>query len=411
MKPTHRVNLFRFLPLFLGGTFLIGCTSSSRPAESGIDPAGADAPAAVDSAPERHVATDAEADADPDAVDELGRRIDQFAQSVQPGLATPSSPEQDGAVDLPGDPSAESPPSMTEPGRAAGEGMSEVAPLEATAAVRKGLPDPVVPALPSLDKAVGEANAENRPQPPEPLRSRLERRLQDEPGALARIFDYQLLELIEEPVTKGESVRLASGEGGFAGDLASHDLHSEDEVILETVARGLADFRTTLTGITPGNRPLPSEKIAPLLAMVRQLERQAGLELPTIVLCERVDKFGSYRPLPREFGLGKAKKVLLYVEVDRFGSERREDQLWETRLSVRAVLYDPAGKEVVRVREAEAVDRSRQQRRDFFVCLPLAFPAIEEAGRYTLKVTVHDRISNRIAQQSLPVTFGEAPAR
>jgi len=245
------------------------------------------------------------------------------------------------------------------------------------------------------------------------LRSRLEQRLAAEPGALASIFDYQLLRLIDDSSASaggsqdsGGSPQLAAKVSPGAIDLAAMDLTAEDEAILRTVAEGLSGFRENLVSISPQNRPLPSEKIAPLDQMMRRLHRQVGLELPVMALCQEVSTFGAYTPLPDQFPLGTPQDVVLYVEVDRFASERQESGMWETRLTMEAVLYDPEGAPILEMPSAQGVDRSHQRRRDFFVWQVLTLPAISEPGRYTLKVTVQDKLSNRIAQQSLPLTFG-----
>lgn len=406
MRPTlcavHLVH-----PLwFLLGTVLIGCAASQPPpAPTTTDtPAGlgsaSGAPQPADPAPQGPTV--------PDPVAELGRRIEQFAQTVQPGFA--ASPEPAAGVPQENLSDQLDPlHSAAEPGR---EVTSQVRPLDAAPA---GSAPPPIATL--EEPPAPTAVREEPPEPPaeavhtvEPLRVRLEQRLQTEPGALANIFDYQLLGLIESESADGAmqagSPRLAVDQTQPLADLASLSLHAEDEVILRTVAEGLAGFREALTAITPRNRPQPSEKIASLLEMTRKLQRQVGLELPAIVLCDDVRAFGVYQPLPTEFALGAARQVVLYVEVDQFASERQAEGMWETRLSLEAVLYGPEGDPVLQVPTAKAIDRSHQRRRDFFICQVMTLPAIKKAGRYTLKVTVQDMLSNRIAQQSLPLAFG-----
>lgn len=347
-----------------------------------------------------------------DPVAALGRRIDQFVQTVQPGMATAPDTPPEPHVSPPAGPSATAPATGTHT-----EVRSDVQPLDAFQAAPDVLPADIPVAEPvTPPAAIEEAEpADEAIEPDNPLRRRLEERLQTHPGALASVFDYQLLRLIENdlgnPATQAGSPQLAADPGRAPADLASLDLNAEDEAILRTVAEGLAGFRERLTAVTPRNRPLPSEKIAPLLEMIRELQRQAGLELPVIALCNDVRKFGDYDLLPTEFPLANPREVVLYVEVDRFASERLAEGVWETRLSMRTVLYDQDGNRVFEIPMANAVDRSHQRRRDFFLRQIMTLPPIEEAGQYTMKVTVRDMLSNRIAQQSLPLTFGGEATR
>src|SRR5690606_33459419 len=219
---------------------------------------------------------------------------------------------------------------------------------------------------------------------------------------------YELLRLIEGGDVAG--AQLAGGADEAGPVATAGDLTEEDRRLLGTVREGLISFRQALRRGEAGPAPLPSEKIEPLMEMARELRRQVGLTLPEIALCSSVTGFGAYEALPLQFPAGQQRRTILYVEVDHFAS-RESGGGWETTLTLSAVLYDPEGRPVMTMPEAQIVDRSRRKRRDFFISGYLDLPATPEAGEYVLKVSVRDDLSQRIAEQSLKVEFIGAGSR
>ena len=367
---------------------LVGC--AGRGDKSLTPGAGANRPLTVAAPP----ATEASAPESPAEV--LARRVEQFAQGLDVGAnaqATTGDSSADGVE-----------PAI--PGEPAVVRVTRSPPAEAVSSVVAPLNSPTAPAPPAVSAATPSWDVLPAPTQPKSsatatLEDAVARRLRDRPTSAANVLDYELLRLLDPAAD--DAPRLA----GAVDDapVTTGDLTSEDQRLLGVVRDGLADFRRTLRRADGGPTPLPSEKAQPLLDMGRALRRQVGLTLPTVALCSEVKLFGSYEPLPTSFPAGKAQLTILYVEVDGFASRELPSGEWETKMALSATLYDADGRAVLTLPEAQAVDRSRQQRRDFYLCSYLTLPADTKPGPLTLKVSVRDELSRRISQQSLKLTL------
>ncbi len=217
--------------------------------------------------------------------------------------------------------------------------------------------------------------------------SRIIDRLQSDPHSPAGAFDHQLLQMLA---------------GGEIASVKFTALRPEDERILAVLAKQIGRFRDNLRMDATADA---AKRIEPIIEAAMELRREAGLSLPTIALCSEVRMFGSYVEVGPRFEVGKSEAVVLYVEVDNFQTAVVADGWYETRLTLSAVLYDPDGKPVMSLAESPITDRSRRQRRDFFLCGQLRLPGATRPGLYVLKVTVNDQLSERVAQESMRLTF------
>ena len=377
----------RIPPLILAAAALAGCKSAApaAPADDGQLPA-----AVVEPAP-------AAAPADTPA-DALARRVEAFTRALQTAPAAQPGPGESAAMAPASSPQTAAPAAAGEPAAVVhvtrnDAATSVVEPLPAAA------PPPVVRATPTWDDAPAADRRDPSPAAPS-LQDALARRVRDHPASAADVLDYELVRLLDGGA--GPQLAAASAEPPA---VTSGDLGGEDQRILGAVRDGLERFRRTLRQGESGPAPLPSEKIQPLLEMARNLRREVGLTLPTVALCGEVRLFGSYEPLPTTFAVGRQHLAILYVEVDGFASRETTGAEWETKMALSATLYDPDGRPVLTLPEAQAVDRARGRRRDFYLCSYLTLPADAKPGPHTLKITVRDEISRRIAQQSLKLNF------
>jgi hypothetical protein len=209
------------------------------------------------------------------------------------------------------------------------------------------------------------------------------------PQDLAANLDYQLLKyLLDERVPAAEAL---------AG------LSREDREILIALLDGLSNFRSAAR--IDGNM-LPSQKVQPLLDMVDRIRAQAELSIPTLALCSRVTGFGVYEPLPTTFRAGIDVPVIVYCEVANFSSRlNAAKQMWETRLSMAAVLYTESGVAIWNSKNDVPPDLARNRRHDFFVVKRVLLPKTMAPGKYVLKVTISDEQANRIAENSIDLTM------
>ena len=209
----------------------------------------------------------------------------------------------------------------------------------------------------------------------------------EQPGDAAACLDAQLARLIRDervpepaalaPLSAGERERVAA------------------------VLEGVAGFREALRANAGTS---PEEQAAPIQAAADRLRRLAGVSIPQAVLCRTADGFGVYDPIdPARFTRGGGHEAVLYCEVEGFSMEPGEPGFWEVELAQEAVLYTESGLRVWDAGRREVADTCRSRRRDFSISTPVELPAGLTVGRYLLKVSVIDRLANRVAEATVPV--------
>jgi hypothetical protein len=206
----------------------------------------------------------------------------------------------------------------------------------------------------------------------------------DRPTEFGPQLDLQLYRFLQlEPVPQQEVLA---------------QLSTSDREILAALMDGLSNFRQNLQADPTA---LPSVTIRPLLKMAERLREQTELSIPTIQLCRHVEGFGIYEPMPLMFRAGSEHETLIYCEVENFTSRKNDKDLWETKLSLEAALYNSEGHVVLKGKDVVPVDVCRNRRRDFFVVKRLMLPKTLAPTRYILKLTIVDANSNRVAENSL----------
>ncbi len=221
------------------------------------------------------------------------------------------------------------------------------------------------------------------------LWQKLEKRIKEYPRDLSGHLDYQLLRfLLDDRVP----------------DLAAlSSLPTEDRELLASLIDGLINFRSA---VRQDNNMLLSRKVRPLIEMADRLRGQADLTIPTIALCTSVRTFGDYQPIdPTTFAPQKAHDVILYCEVDNFSSQVDEKQMWQTKLTLEAVLYTETGIQVWSDKSQPINDVARHRRHDFFVVKKMRIPDSLAVGRYLMKVTIVDQQMSRVAEATVPITI------
>src|SRR5262249_53208988 len=95
--------------------------------------------------------------------------------------------------------------------------------------------------------------------------------------------------------------------------------------------------------------------------------------------------------------------VIIYCEVANFATKKSDDGLFTTRLAQQDSLITDDGLLVWRPNPEEVEDRSRNQRHDFYLVKKLTLPETLAIGKYTLRMSVTDKLSNKISMVSIPV--------
>jgi hypothetical protein len=168
----------------------------------------------------------------------------------------------------------------------------------------------------------------------------------------------------------------------------------------------VAEIATAVQGVAAqpaaANATL-ADRAAPLLEAAHTWESDSDLKLPKLVLASRVDSFGVYNPVDAKFENGKRHVVIIYCEVANFATKKTDDGLFETKLAQQDTLITEDGLLVWRPNPEEVEDTSRNQRHDFYLVKKLTIPDTLAIGKYTLRMSVSDKISNKISMVSMPI--------
>jgi hypothetical protein len=172
----------------------------------------------------------------------------------------------------------------------------------------------------------------------------------------------------------------------------------------ETDQKVLGDLLGALQGMNSATGSASvTDRVAPLLETAKKWQADADLQLPKLVLATRVDSFGVYNAVDSKFVQGRKHTVIIYCEVANFSSKKGDDGWFETKLAQQETLITDDGLLVWRPNAEEVEDRSMNQRHDFYLVKKLTIPENLAAGKYTLRMSVTDRNTNKIAMVSLPI--------
>lgn len=141
-------------------------------------------------------------------------------------------------------------------------------------------------------------------------------------------------------------------------------------------------------------------------ALIRRLAEIYGpaeLRIRRFELCQRVQSYGVFDPIEsRVLLVGKPHRLGLYLELENFASAEISSWQFEVKLRQEVELFNAAdGLAVWRQSPVPIVDRSRNQRRDFFTWQVVELPARLSVGRYILKVRVTDLHAQMISEDAI----------
>ncbi|GAB4385066.1 MAG: hypothetical protein Kow0022_09590 [Phycisphaerales bacterium] len=191
---------------------------------------------------------------------------------------------------------------------------------------------------------------------------------------------------------------------GAADAPTEHDVLSPAERTQFEAARSLLDAIRT-----GEDDPDAAADAAEQIAL--DLADQMPLRLDRAELCSRVDGYGQYTRFEgNTFVAGRPHRVILYVELSRFGHTVIPGTDGEPRFAVdltqRVEIYhEPDG--VLAMATPTLADRrvSRNRFRDYYVVTALDLPATLSVGRYGIRVTMRDRSDDSVAEVVVPLTI------
>ena len=168
----------------------------------------------------------------------------------------------------------------------------------------------------------------------------------------------------------------------------------------QTIASRFVDALIALREAQDGDMGAAAASATSQLAALQQaLRKTSDLSVTDVRLCSAVRGYGQYDAIdPPRFVAGGAAEFVLYVEISDFASEKRADGLFHTVVDLKTQIVNKAGEAVFELSDPDIADRCRNQRRDFFLPRLVRLPASLAPGSYVAKVTVTDKLGQKVAQ-------------
>lgn len=142
-------------------------------------------------------------------------------------------------------------------------------------------------------------------------------------------------------------------------------------------------------------------------ATLREIEQLADalrplsdLSIPALVLCRAVRGYGQYDAIdPPSFLTGSPIEFVTYCEVRCFATEPQPDGTHHARFDMRTTILTREGTPVLNLDDRDIVDRCRSRRRDCFIPRLVRLPATLSPGQYVAKVTIIDKLAQKVAEK------------
>jgi hypothetical protein len=177
-------------------------------------------------------------------------------------------------------------------------------------------------------------------------------------------------------------------------------LEPADQEFWQQVFWGMSSYFDHSTIADPRDRA--TQTISQLRVAVNKLQEKSKLELRNVSFCNKIENYGRYERFKRdEFTAGQP--VLLYAEVENFKSEQVNDG-YRAILKSSIEIFDTAGKRVVSMPFPPNEDLCASPRRDYYNSYEFAIPQQIGLGPHTLKLTVEDQLSQKVASYTVNFT-------
>lgn len=176
------------------------------------------------------------------------------------------------------------------------------------------------------------------------------------------------------------------------------EIDSADQEFVQQLFWGVSNYLDSEH--IPSERDRASQTLSQLQNAAQRLRDKSDLEIHNLAFCEQIQYFGNYQRFPRdEFSPGQ--ETLLYAELQNFRSEATGDGQFRTVLRSKIEILGPAGEVRWEKPFPATEDLCRTPRRDYFHNYQFAIPNSLPLGPHTLKLTVFDELSGKIASYTL----------
>lgn len=247
--------------------------------------------------------------------------------------------------------------------------------------------DVTAPESPSVNTATIAQNA------PHSLRAFLDQRVPPEDAGFREQLDLRTLYVV-------------AGEYDRAREPLNMVTREQQELAAGFIDALIA-IREGHMGDLSGAANSAATELSELLTALRQL---SDLSVPVVKICSAVRGFGQYDEVsPARFLAGGPREFVLYCEVRDFVSERRDDGLYYTTFDMTTTILNRIGDTVLEIKDTDIVDRCRNQRQDCFIPRLVRLPATLAPGHYVAKVTIVDKLGQKVAESRAPLELVARP--
>jgi hypothetical protein len=139
-----------------------------------------------------------------------------------------------------------------------------------------------------------------------------------------------------------------------------------------------------------------------------RLAEAAPLVVRNLAFCTEIQSYGCMKTF-RSNEFMPDQEVLLYAEVENFGSESTPKG-YHTKMRTSYQIFDSRGQRVAEHDFAVAEEYCQNPRRDFFIGYRLRLPSRIYPGKHTLQLTIEDQKSQKIGQAPIELTIRDATA-
>lgn len=321
---------------------------------------------------------------------ETAKNQPEPAPRTEPPVAANKSPVKTAPkIDDPGQTPEDTEPANTEPAEAKKSETVKPKPPVISEIKVTTAPPPEKPIEQSVtpDRAAANTPAVATPEPVDTFKKRLaeqEAAVLKDPNNVEEQFKLRLMYLVN-----GQDDKVTAAATG---------MNKEVEEILQAQLRALMSARSSAQRDPAAWANKQLDAVEELRSLVRS---RADLRVPRIVLCKAIEGYGRYTPFdPAEFPAGKPNRVLIYIEVDNFTSEKTASGQHRVLLNMRQSLMSRAGEEIWSGKDENIEDLARQPRRDFYLIADRTIPKTLAPGEYVIKVEVEDVLAGKLNSAS-----------
>ena len=145
-----------------------------------------------------------------------------------------------------------------------------------------------------------------------------------------------------------------------------------------------------------------TESLDHLRMAARKLQPLSQLAIRRMMLCDRIDGFGSVVEFPTST-FEPGQRILVYAELQNFQSELTAEGKYRSEFAAFLEFMREGDDEIVdSIRVAQIEDLCDVERTDYFQSFELTLPALE--GKYLMRIRLRDQLSLQTAESQLEFT-------